>query len=139
MRKFSLFLILLLNIQLISSANNYPVYCVNEQRDDCSDGSATASIDNIGNVPDACCQVFIYELFCDGTYGCDQDHEDYCLQIKKDSAKDYLDYILYETNLDPDEVRITCKGEVVLKWSPSSSSADISSIKLCILILLLLF
>ena len=129
----------MLNIQLISSANNSPVYCTNEQRDDCSDGYATASIDNMGNVPDACCQVFIYELDCDGTYGCSQDHDDYCLQIKKDSAKDYLDYILYETSLYPDEVRITCQGEVVFTWFPSSSSSYISSIKLCILILLLLF
>ena len=139
MRKFSLFLILLLNIQLISSAYNNHVICGNEDDDDCSNGNATASKDNIGNVPDACCQVFIYELDCDGKYGCYQDHDIYCLQIKKDSAKDYLDYILDETSLDPDEVSITCQGEVVLKWSRSSSSSYISSIKLYILLLLLLF
>ena len=106
---------------------------------DCSNGYVGAIIDNVGNIPDSCCLIYIFERDCDGTYGCSTDSDRYCLPIWKDHAEEYLEYIYEGTNLDPDLIEITCEGEKVYKWQPSSSlSLYKRSITLSLLVLLLL-
>ena len=97
MKIFFLSLILLLNSKLISSQPYDAVKCSYEDgvrlRWDCSNGIANASVDNAGNVPDSCCQVYIYDRDCD-EYGCSGESEEYCLQIKKKRSSSRL-YRLY--------------------------------------------
>ena len=93
--------------------------------------------DNLKNTPDACCQVHVYEKFCDGETGCSADHEFYCLQIKKDKADDFINYIYEESSLAPYEITITCDGVEVYKWK-YNSSFYIESIGMFLLLLSLL-
>ena len=142
MKIFFLSLILLLNSKLISSQPYDAVKCSYEDgvrlRRDCSNGIANASVDNAGNVPDSCCQVYIYDRDCD-EYGCSGESEEYCLQIKKDRAADYIDYIYNRTTIEPNTIRIACNGTKVIGWVISLSSSFIRSIRLCLLMLLFLF
>ena len=142
-------LILLLNTKLISSqyyeysAPTDAITCAGHKNsvwfDDCSTGIANASLDNAGNVPDSCCQVHNYDMFCDGVYGCSGEDEGYCLQIKKDRAEDYIDYIYRSSHLEyPDEIEIICNGVTVIDWKRYSRAFYKSSIKLSLLILFLL-
>ena len=63
-------------------------------------------IDNEGNHPDSCCQVYIYENFCEGATICPGNNEHYCLPIEKESAKDYKNYILEGTKLKANLITI---------------------------------
>ena len=135
-------LILLLNADLISSQPHDAVECRysgDMLYNDCSNGYVGAELDNVGNLPDSCCLVYIFERDCDGTYGCSSDSDRYCLPMWKKYAEDYLDYILEGTSLYPDLIEITCDGEKVYEWKPTySSSLYIRSITLFLLVLLLL-
>ena len=149
MKYLFLSLILPLNSVFIGSeyydygAPSDAITCANEKHSvsfaDCSTGIADASLDNAGNVPDSCCKVDNYDMFCDGVYGCSGEDEGYCLQIKKDRAEDYIDYIYRSSHLeDPDSVKIICYGVTIIKWEVMSGSFYKSSIKLSLLILFLL-
>ena len=141
MRISFLSLIFLFNIKLISSYDyGAPYDAITCSRvDECSRGIVDASLDNAGNVPDSCCLVRLSDVFCDGHYGCVGESEGYCLQIKKDRAEDYIDYIYRSSHLeDPDSVKIICYGVTVIKWEVMSGSFYKSSIKLSLLILFLL-
>ena len=149
MKYLFLSLILPLNSVFIGSeyydygAPSDAITCANEKNsvsfDDCSTGIAAASLDNAGNVPDSCCKVDNYDMFCDGHYGCSGEDEDYCLQIKKDRAEDYIDYIYRNSNLEyPDKIKIICNGVTVIDRKRYSGAFYKSSIKLCLLILFLL-
>ena len=141
MRISFLSLIFLLNIKLISSYDyGAPYDAITCSRfDECSRGIVDASLDNAGNVPDSCCLVRLSDVFCDGHYGCVGESEGYCLQIKKDRAEDYIDYIYRSSHLEsPDYVKIICYGVTIIKWEVMSGSFYKSSIKLSLLILFLL-
>ena len=149
MKYLFLSLILPLNSVFIGSeyydygAPSDAITCANEKHSvsfaDCSTGIADASLDNAGNVPDSCCKVDNYDMFCDGHYGCSGEDEGYCLQIKKDRAEDYIDYIYRNSNLEyPDKIKIICNGVTVIDWKRYSGAFYKSSIKLCLLILFLL-
>ena len=146
-----LFLSLILPLNSVFIGSEYSDYgapsdaitCANEKHSvsfaDCSTGIADASLDNAGNVPDSCCKVDNYDMFCDGHYGCSGEDEGYCLQIKKDRAEDYIDYIYRNSNLEyPDKIKIICNGVTVIDWTRYSGSFYKSSIKLSLLILFLL-
>ena len=141
MRISFLSLIFLLNIKLISSYDyGAPYDAITCSRfDECSRGIVDASLDNAGNVPDSCCLVRLSDVFCDGHYGCSGEDEGYCLQIKKDRAEDYIDYIYRNSHLEyPDNIKIICNGVTVIDWKRYSGAFYKSSIKLCLLILFLL-
>ncbi len=147
MQRAYLFLILLLSIESISSARvscDIPTNTSESLKSDCSNGAVSASIDNIGNVPDSCCKVYIYEGESDGYGGVNTDSEDYCLQIKKSRASDYINYIKEMTSIDPDYISITCGEERVAEWDrwdgfSRAFSSYIRTFNLGILFLLLLF
>ena len=141
MRISFLSLIFLLNIKLISSYDYGAPYdaITCSSFDECSRGNVDASLDNAGNVPGSCCLVYLSDLFCDGHYGCVGENEGYCLQIKKDRAEDYIDYIYRNSNLEyPDKIKIICNGVTVIDWTRYSGAFYKSSIKLSLLILFLL-
>ena len=106
--------------------------------EDCSNGYSDLYIDNARNHPDSCCLINIYENFCEGANSCSGNNEHYCLQIKKDSAKDYKNFILENTKLKANLITITCRGEEVYSWKNSSSYIK-TIILLYLLFLLLLF
>ena len=70
MEKTYFLLILLFSIESISSRAAVCDHPKGESlKNDCTNGFASASIDNIGNIPDSCCYIYIRETSCD-EYGC---------------------------------------------------------------------
>ena len=147
MQRAYLLLILLLSIESISSARvlcDRPTNTSESLKRDCSNGVVSASIDNIGNVPDSCCQVYLVEHDTDGYGGYYKDEEEYCLQIKKSRASDYINYIKEIASIDPDSIYITCGEERVAEWDrwdgfSRAFSSYIRTFNLGILFLFLLF
>ena len=147
MQRSYLLLILLISIESISSDKvicDNPTNTSERLKYDCTNGVVSASIDNLGNVPDSCCKVYIYEGESDGYGGVNTDTEQYCLQIKKSRASDYINYIKEMTYIDPDYISITCGEEKVTEWDrwdrfSRAFSTYIRTFNLGILFLFLLF
>ena len=147
MQKAYLLFILLLSIKSIYSYIDSnivqcdgPANASESLKKDCSNGVVSASVDNIGNVPDSCCRVYLYDRYSD-EYGLWFDEKEYCLQMKKSSASDYINYIKKSTSVDPDYISITCGNESVLEWDRFSSAffPYIRTFNFWILFLFLLF
>ena len=135
------FLILLISIRIyfFSPITAFECKFVGSSLDeDCSNGYADLYKDNIGNLPDSCCLIYTSENVCEGETSCSGNNDYYCLQIKKDKAKDYKNYILEGTKMKANLITITCYGVEVYKWINSSSSLK-TIILLYLLFLLLLF
>ena len=85
MQKAYLLFILLLSIKSIYSYIDSnivqcdgPANASESLKKDCSNGVVSASVDNIGNVPDSCCRVYLYDRYSD-EYGLWFDEKEYCL------------------------------------------------------------
>ena len=136
MHKIYFLLILLFSIESIFA---FAICGYPDKNGECT-GKVTATKDDIGNVPDSCCRIFMYENDYDyGTKYTDYEEEEYCLQIKKSKAADYVGYILDHTSMiiSPDQLTITCDSEVV--YDSNLSSSYIKILNLLGLFIFLLF
>ena len=140
MKRATFLLILFISIEVIFSQLECDFLSDEIIDEECKNGLVIANKDDIGNKPDSCCKVYIHETFCDSSYGCSSDFDHYCMQIKKDNAKDYINTILDKTNLEADYIKITCDGELTYEIDfKSLSSCLIKSFNLSLLFLLFLF
>ena len=140
MKRATFLLILFLSIGVIFTQLKCDGLSGESMDEECMNGLAVANKDDIGNKPDSCCKVYIHETLCDGSYGCGSEFDRYCMQMKKDNAKDYINTILDNTYLDADYIKITCDGELTYEIDFTSlSSYLVKSFKLSLLILLFLF
>ena len=135
MQKIYFLFLLLFSIESISAF----IKCGNpDENDECNRG-ITVYFDDLDNVPDSCCKVYIYkEAYNPYQHNYLEYEEDvFCLQMQKSKASDYAAYIRKEHPYlsYPNKMTITCDSEVVYD---SDLSSYIKTLNLWALFLFLL-
>ena len=98
-------------------------------RDDCSNGLVTATTDDVGNTPDSCCLARGIETYSDDYGQRGTDYIDYCIQIKKSKALDYVSLVeKYLNGPYLDQIIIKCGSELVYDSEDPSFSRELSSL-----------
>ena len=145
MQKAYFLLILLLSLESIysitrcSSSDGYSV-----RENDCSNGIATATTDDLGNTPDSCCIAKGIEHYSEEGKRY-TDVTTLCLQIEKSKALDYVSLLEdWFTGYYLDQITMECGAELVYdSTNPSFSKASflsyIRTLNLFVLFIFLLF
>ena len=97
-------------------------------RDDCSNGLVTATTDDVGNTPDSCCLARGIETYSDDYGQRGTDYRDYCIQIKKSKALEYVNLLEdYFKGVYLDQIILRCGSELVYDSEDPSFSSESSS------------
>ena len=143
-KAYFLLILLLLSLESIysittcSSSDGYSV-----RENDCSNGIATATTDDLGNTPDSCCIAKGIEHYSEEGKRY-TDVTTLCLQIEKSKALDYVSLLEdWFTGYYLDQITMECGAELVYdSTNPSfskASKASSSSSNLFVLFIFLLF
>ena len=141
-KAYFLLILLLLSLESIysittcSSSDGYSV-----RENDCSNGIATATIDDLGNTPDSCCIAKGIEHYSEEGKRY-TDVTTLCLQIEKSKALDYVSLLEdWFTGYYLDQITMECGAELVYdSTNPSFSKASyIRTLNLFVLFIFLLF
>ena len=144
-KAYFLLILLLLSLESIysitrcSSSDGYTV-----RENDCSNGIATATTDDLGNTPDSCCIAKGIEHYSEEGKRY-TDVTTLCLQIEKSKALDYVSLLEdWFTGYYLDQITMECGAELVYdSTNPSFSKASflsyIRTLNLFVLFIFLLF
>ena len=146
MQKTYFFLILLLSLELIYSITRCRSSDGYSVRDDCSNGIATATTDDLGNTPDSCCIAKGIEHYSEEGKRY-TDVTTLCLQIEKSKALDYVSLLEdWFEGYYLDQITMTCGSELVYDSKDPSFSEEsylflsyIRTFNICVLFIFLLF
>ena len=140
-KAYFLLILLLLSLESIysitrcSSSDGYSV-----RENDCSNGIATATTDDLGNTPDSCCIAKGIEHYSEEGKRY-TDVTTLCLQIEKSKALDYVSLLEdWFTGYYLDQITMECGAELVYdSTNPSFSKASKATLNLFVLFIFLLF
>ena len=147
MQKTYFLLILLLSLESIYSLTKCGTPIPEDFNNDCSNGRVTETSDDVGNTPDSCCLARGIETYSDDNGQRGTDYIDFCIQIKKSKALEYVNLLEdYFKGVYLDQIILRCGSELVYDSEDPSFSSESSSrlshirtLNLCILFIFLLF